>query len=195
VQGAVLHRRLDDAREVRPAQERRRLRRDLPRLGVRRLPAGDDEIDAALLLERERQRARRPDRVGDGEHAVGQVDAAVGAERQARAKGILGLRRAHRHRDHLAADGVAQRRRVGNRGGVERVEEQRHALAPQRLGLRVELDRVGARHLLDQADDLHVWEPRRMKSQGESLRTKELCQTAARAEPVRPLCGTAEAVP
>ena len=37
----------------------------------------------------------------------------------------------------------------------KRVEHQRHAFTTQRLGLLVELDRVGSRHLLDEANDLH----------------------------------------
>src|SRR5207302_5633806 len=141
-----------------PAEEGGRLGRNLPRLRVRCLAPADDEVDVAFLLDRERQRARRRKRVRDREHAVGQVDAAVGAEGEARAERCLGLRRSHRHRNHL---GCAERDRVGDRRRVEGIQQQRHAFAPQLFRLLVELDRVGARNLLDQADDLHVWEPRR----------------------------------
>src|SRR5439155_17974008 len=84
------------------------------------------------------------------------------AERDARAESRFGLRRTHRQRDDLAAAvPFLERYGLRDRGGIERVQEQRHALAPQRLRLRIALDRVGAWNLLDQADDLHVWEPNR----------------------------------
>ena len=46
-----------DAGQVRPAQEGSRFGRNLPRLGIRRLASAEDEVDASLLLDRERQRA------------------------------------------------------------------------------------------------------------------------------------------
>src|SRR5436305_1580558 len=62
---------LHDARQVRPVEEGGGLGGHLPRLGVRRLPPADDEVDAAFLLNREGERARRAERVGYGEDAVG----------------------------------------------------------------------------------------------------------------------------
>src|ERR671923_37036 len=85
---------------------------------------------------------------------------AIRAERQARPQRLLRLRRTHRQRDHLSAVCLLQRRRVRDGRGVERIEQERHSLPLQLLRLLVELDRVGARDLLDEADDLHLWEPK-----------------------------------
>jgi hypothetical protein len=74
---------------------------------------------------------------------------------------------------------VAEANRVRDRIGVERVQLERHSLADQRLGLLVEADRVATRHLLDQADDLHVGET---KCADLAAPTKE----AGRALPARP---------
>ena len=145
-----------DAGQVRPAQEGSRFGRNLPRLGIGRLASAEDEVDASLLLDRERQGARRPERVRYGEHAVGEVNAPFGAERQAGPQRLLGLWRPHRQRDHL---GARERGRLRDGSGIERIEQERHAFSAQLFRLLVELDRVGARNLFDEADDLHVWEP------------------------------------
>src|SRR5919197_7511 len=83
------------------------------------------------------------------------MDTAVGTEGEGQPKRLFGLRRPHRHGHHLAAVGVPQPRGLGDGVAVELVQEQWHALALERLRLRVELDRVRTRDLLDQADDLH----------------------------------------
>src|SRR6266852_5184451 len=87
------------------------------------------------------------------------MDAAIGAERETRAQCVPGLGRPHRHRDHLTAGELLELGRLGDRCRIERVEEERHALTAQRFRLRVELDRVGARNLFDETDDLHLWQP------------------------------------
>src|SRR5207237_1019446 len=79
----------------------------------------------------------------------------VSAERDRQTERLLGLRRPHRHGDDFPAVLVAQAGRVGDGIRVEAVQLERDAFALQRLRLLVELDRIGARHLLDEADDLH----------------------------------------
>ena len=73
------------ARDMRPAEERGDLTRNLPRLGVERLASAEDEV-GALLLDRQRERSRRPERVRDGEDAIREVDIArwVPSARQSR---------------------------------------------------------------------------------------------------------------
>src|SRR3954469_5921132 len=100
------------------------------------------------------------------------MDAAVRAERYYQTESLLGLRRAHRHRDHLAAVLIPQPGRVRHGEGVERVQQQRHALTLERLRLLVELDRVGAWNLLDEADDLHG---------DETIRPCSACSTTSTA--------------
>jgi hypothetical protein len=158
-QAAVVAAQLDHARQLRDAEERGHLGRHLPGLRVERLAPAEDEVDAALLLDRERERSRGAERVGEGEDAVGEVDRAVRAEREAFAERIRGLRRPHRHRDHLAAGLPAQPHRGGDRVPVELVQLERDALTLEALRLLVELDRIAARHLLDEADDFHGPEP------------------------------------
>ena len=80
-----MHFRLDNARQMRLAKECGDLGRDLPRLRVGRLPAADHEIDVTFFLDRKPERARGAERVGDGEDTVGEMDATVGAECDARA--------------------------------------------------------------------------------------------------------------
>src|SRR5213078_1929214 len=101
----------------------------------------EDEVET-LLLERERERARRADRVRAREDAVREQDAAVGAERQALAERLLGLRRPHRDHDDLAAGRRTQRDRVLHGIDVERVQDERNALALERLRLGIEFDRT-----------------------------------------------------
>ena len=133
---------LDDrrVRDMRPAEERGDLGRHLPGLRVERLAPAEDEI-GALLLDRQRERSRRPERVRDREHAIREVDRPLGAERERVAQRLLGLRRAHGHRHDL----------VGEQGGVlhgiavEGVQLERHAFALERMRLLVELDRRRAR--------------------------------------------------
>src|SRR3954447_5027856 len=100
------------------------------------------------------------------------MDAAVRAERDCQTESLLGLRRAHRHRDHLAAVLVPQPGRVRDGVGVERVQQQRHALTLERLRLLVALDRVGPWNLLDEADDLHG---------DETIRPCSACSTTSTA--------------
>ena len=83
------------------------------------------------------------------------MNASVDAEREAFTQGLLRLGRSHRHHDDLTAGRLAQAHRLDHRVAVELVEDERDALALQRLRLLVELDRRGMRDLLDQADDLH----------------------------------------
>src|SRR5206468_6045918 len=80
------------ARDMRPAEERGDLARHLPRLGVERLASAENEV-SSLLLDRQRERSRGPERVRDGEDAVREVDRPLSAERQAVAQRFLGLRR------------------------------------------------------------------------------------------------------
>ena len=110
----------DDARHVRPSEERGDLRRHLRRLRVDGLPTADDEVGAELA-QRERDRPRGADRVGDGEDAVGEVHRAVGAEAHRLAQRLLGLRRAHRHGDDLVAV-AAEAGRVRGGIGVEGIQ-------------------------------------------------------------------------
>src|SRR5439155_2355229 len=63
------------------------------------------------------------------------------------------------HPEHLAAHTLLQIGGLDNGRGVERVEEERDTLATQGPRLRIEVDRVAARDLFDEADDLHLWEP------------------------------------
>ena len=143
---------------MRPAEERGHLGRHLPRLGVEGLAPAEDEV-GAFLRQRQRKRARGAERVRQGEDAIGEVDRPVRSEREALAQCLLGLWRAHRHRDHLAADLLPDRDGMLDRVAAEDVQLERHALALQRLRLRVELDRREVRDLLDQADDLHWCDP------------------------------------
>jgi hypothetical protein len=83
------------------------------------------------------------------------MDAAISAERERETQCLLRLRRAHRHRDDLSAVSVAEAGGVRDGVRVEAVELERHALPLERLRLVVELDRVAARDLLHEADDLH----------------------------------------
>src|SRR5882724_4504468 len=87
------------------------------------------------------------------------MNAPIGAESEACAQCVRGLGWAHRHRDHLAAHTLLQLGSLGNGPRVERIEEEWHTLAAQSLCLRIEVDRVAARDLFDEADDLHLWEP------------------------------------
>ena len=123
------------------------------------------------------------------------MDAAVGAEGEARAQRFFCLGWPHRHRYHLAAVSFLQLRRMRDSGRVEGIEQERDSLALELLRLLVELDRVRARYLFDEADDLHVWEPRRMKRQVEWFDANQVRWTAARADLERPRYGTAESVP
>ena len=144
-----------DVRELGPAEERRHLGRHLPRLRVDRLAAAEDEV-GALLLDGERQRPRRADRVGDGEDLVVQVDRAVGAHGEGHPQRVLRLRRPHRHGHDLATVLVAEPDRLGDRVDVELVQLERHSLAHEPLRLRVEPDVLRAWNLLDEDDDLHA---------------------------------------
>ena len=143
---------------MRPAEERGHLGRHLPRLGVEGLAPAEDEV-GAFLRQCQRKRARGAERVGEGEDAIGEVDRPVRSEREALAQRLLGLWRAHRHRDHLAADLLPDRDGMLDRVAAKDVQLERHALTLQRLRLRVELDRREVRDLLDEADDLHWCDP------------------------------------
>src|SRR5437773_6852411 len=138
---------------MRPPEERRNFRRDLPGLGVERLAPAENEV-AAFLLDRHREGPGSAERVGDSEGPVGQVDAAIGAEPHALSQRLLRLWRAHRHRDDLAALLVAKPSGLGDGEGIESVQLERDALPPELFRLLVELDRIWARDLLDQAGDL-----------------------------------------
>ncbi len=83
------------------------------------------------------------------------MDAAVGAERERKTQHLLCLGRSHRHRDDLAPVCIPQPDGVGDGVGVEEVQLEGHTLPLERLRLLVELDRVAARNLLHEADDLH----------------------------------------
>src|SRR5205823_7572417 len=82
----------------------------------------------------------------------------VGAERERHQQRLLGLRRAHRHRHDLAAVLVSKPGSVRDGVGVEPAQLERYALAHELLRLLVEPDRVAARNLLHEADDLHLVE-------------------------------------
>ena len=148
-------------REVRNPEEGGHLRRHLPGLRVDGLPAAQNEVEA-FLPQRERERARGAECVRDREDLVREEDRAVGADPERLAQGVLGLGRAHRHRDDLAACLLAQPHRRGDRGAVEGVEDERHALALEGLRLLVELDGGRLGNLLDEADDLHLCQPTRV---------------------------------
>ena len=77
----------------------------------------------------------------------------VAPSAKASLQGFLRLWRSHGHRDHFRA---IVRSRMCDSCRVERIEEQRHAFAFQLLRLLVELDRVRARNLFDEADDFHL---------------------------------------
>ena len=91
-----------DVRHVRPAEERGDLRRHLPRLRVERLPPAENEV------------ARLPSVASASVREVPSVSATANTrserwmQRSARAQAfpqrLLGLRRAHRHRDDLSAE-------------------------------------------------------------------------------------------
>ena len=127
-------------------------------LAVVRLLAQQDQV-GRLGLEHLRERVAGRVDVGALEGGVGQVDRAVGAERDGlveRADGALG---AHRHRDDLLDLGLAAFADL-HRGldavGVEGVQVLL-AGAIQTLGARVDplLDRR-VRNLLDKTTDLQV---------------------------------------
>ena len=147
----------DDAGHLWEVQERGDLGRHLPGLGVERLAPAEDEV-SALLLDCQRQSTSRAEDVGEREDAVGEMDAAVGADGKRLPEGLFCGRRAHRHRDHLAAVLVPQAGCMRDRVGVEAVQLERDAIPNERLRLVVEANRVAARHLLDEADDLHLGE-------------------------------------
>ena len=105
-QAVALDREPDRVRHVRATEKRRHLGRHLPGLSIERLEPAEDEV-APFLPERQRQRPGGADRVRECERPVGEVNAPIGAERQAFAQRLLGLRRPHGHRDYLAADGLA----------------------------------------------------------------------------------------
>ena len=160
-QRAALDVDLDDLRQRRHAQVVGDDRADRVALAVVGLLAEQHEV-GALAAQRLRQRVAGRGDVGAGERAVGQVDRAVGAERDGlvqRAHGGLG---AHRHGDDLldgqrAALLDLHRRLDGVR--VIRVEVLLAAAvhAPRR-GVDALLD-GGVWHLFDQDADLHFRPP------------------------------------
>ena len=87
------------------------------------------------------------------------MNRAVGAHGKGHPERVLGLRRPHRHRHDLATVRVAEPDRLRDGVDVELVQLERHPLAHEPLRLRVETDVLGARHLLDEDDDLHGGEP------------------------------------
>src|SRR5206468_5576422 len=157
-------------------EKRRHLGRHLPGLRVERPTAAEDKV-RAFLLQRQRQRPGGADRVREREGPVGELNAAVGAEAEALSQGVFCLRRAHRHRNHLTPDGVAQPHCFGDGARVEGIQDQRHALSLERLRLLIELDLVGPRDLFDEADDLHrretnrgAWDPLRHPRESDRAR-------------------------
>src|SRR5215208_112590 len=127
-------------------------------LAVVGLLAEEDQV-RALGLQRLGQRVAGGGHVGAGEHVVGELDGAVGAQRDGLVQGAHRGLGAHRHGDHLVdlrVPALLDLHRRLDGVGVERVEVLLPAAvqAPRR---RIDplLD-GGVGHLFDQDTDLHL---------------------------------------
>ena len=152
---------LDDLRQRRHLQVVGDDGADRVALAVVGLLAEQDEV-GALALEHLGERVAGRGDVGAGERVVGEVDGAVGAERDGLVQRAHGGARAHRHGDDLVdLDDAAL---LDLHRGLDRVRvvgvEVALAAAVHPAGLRVDplLD-GGVGHLLHQDADLHEGSP------------------------------------
>src|SRR2546430_14211068 len=83
--------------------------------------------------------------------------AASDSEPQSSLRPPRATRPPQRKGDHLVG-GPPQSHRLRHRQGVERIQDQRHTLALERLPVLAELNLVRTRNLLDEADDFHSGE-------------------------------------
>ena len=142
------------------------LRRDLRRVAVDRLHAGDDEVVAAAAeqlaldpADRQGERVRGRDGVGAAHGAVREEDRLARRARDAVGQDVAGLRRAHREVDRLrrrvaGGDPPGERQRVE----VERVQDAVEQPTAKRALLAVPGvlgDVADVRNLLHQDDAVH----------------------------------------
>src|SRR3989304_3943750 len=133
-------------RDPRPHVARRR---------VRRLLATQDQVVPADLRNRLAQRVRGRHGIRAPEDPIREEDPAVRAHRDGPLEGLVEGRRTHGEDDDLRS--VCVLHAEGDLQGVRvrRVDLARHADALQGLGLRVDLEFLRLRDLLDAYDDPH----------------------------------------
>ena len=152
-----------DAGDLRVAQLLGRLRAHLRRVAVDRLAAAEHEVRAAELLDGQRERVARGQRVGAGERLVGEQDDLVGAAVQRLAQHLHGGRRPHRQHGDAGVVTVLELERLFQRVQVLGVEHgrQRRPVDGAVLfhGLAGHVGRV--RDLLDEDDDAQLRHVRR----------------------------------
>ena len=142
------------AGRLREVEQLGELGADLTGLRVDTVAPAQDQVEG-LPSQRQRQGARRGQGVGSGEGAIAQVQGPIGSQGQALGQRLARLRRAHGDGHHLAAVLVPQLHRPQQGADVERAHLGPHPLAPERLGLRIELQLRDDRHLFDADGDEH----------------------------------------
>ena len=155
----AVHVQLADVADVGQAHQLGDLGSDLAGLGVAAVASADDEI-GGFAPESQRQGLGRGQGVAAGQGAVGEQDAAVGAQGVALGQALSGVGRAHGQGDYgvlgvgLEVDGHVDAEKV------EGVDLGRYALALDYLVLVVELDAGHHGNELDADRDFHrIWAP------------------------------------
>ncbi len=130
-------------------------RRHLRRLGIGRVLAAENQVEADFLA-RQRERARGCQRVRAGKLASEQMHRAIRAHRQRFRERVFGLRWSHRDDDDLPAELLPQVNRFGDCAFIEWIDLALDAIANDAHRRGIEFQLVYVWNLLDADDYFHI---------------------------------------